>query len=417
MNIPLTPICILPQERHYDSFQNLLEDLIDFEKHRDIIKLPDSIRQDSFCGFEKVRMANSSEYLLLPASRDYGVLYRGQNRFYEKCLPTIFRDNPPEIQIWTDLIRIEEFSILIDSLDVTKFFKKHLFHIDYEGLAQHYGLRTRVLDFTSDPEIAFFFAMCDYRYGKYYPKYDDKEYVGYIYAVSTLAEVHGAMNLFVFSDNVRPIGLQPFKRPGLQKGYSYHSNENGLQYGYLYSFSYTMQDSIDIFNKYDKGNALWVNDGIDEYSEMILKSRCFSYQALSRAVRKYGLGRSVRQINKLLLHNGYRIVKSKNLKWARMLDFFSLTQRNEVLKQIGQRYYESDEIKYKCLDVKQIGEFLLLSLFDNPRIATPGYDSGFSVAVDAYTNILEMSTNHKYLTPSADGKIHPEWLDTLNNNK
>ena len=110
-----------------------------------------------------------------------------------------------------------------------------------------------------------FFAMCDYdKYtDTYKPKTEDKEYVGYIYAIlANEASEDSKYPFGVFSNKIDVIGLQPFQRPGRQKGYAYHVGKKGILRGYLYSFSYTKEDSEAIYNHYHQGDALWCKDDI-----------------------------------------------------------------------------------------------------------------------------------------------------------
>lgn len=74
---------------------------------------------------------------------------------------------------------------VLEQFDVTQRFENSHYQVDYVGLAQHYGLKTDVLDVTNSIEVAMFFAMCDYDSDtdSYKPKHEDKQYVGYLYAI------------------------------------------------------------------------------------------------------------------------------------------------------------------------------------------------------------------------------------------
>ena len=140
-----------------------------------------------------------------------------------------------------------------------------------------------MLDLTSDIKVALFFAMCDYESEtkSYKAKSDEKIYIGYVYATLTY-DTHASKNnsYGLFSHRVKVIGMQPFKRPGLQKGFAYHMEDHDNFYGYLYSFNYTKEDSLEIYNYFDKGKALWCKDKIADYTEMIKQSKEFSYNAV-----------------------------------------------------------------------------------------------------------------------------------------
>ena len=97
---------------------------------------------------------------------------------------------------------------------------------------------------TSDIRIALFFAMCDYdRVADcYHPKFEDKEYVGYVYAYPVIGAImsnQGMVEGHFLMHDLRVIGLQPFSRPGSQRGFSLHVEEAKPFKAYLYSFYIT----------------------------------------------------------------------------------------------------------------------------------------------------------------------------------
>ena len=90
-------------------------------------------------------------------------LYRGQNEEVVPCIPTLYRGNPSDAQVFLQRMRLVQFQRLLKSHPVvTRFFKRHHFLVNEEGLAQHYGLKTEVLDLTSNLDVALFFATCKY---------------------------------------------------------------------------------------------------------------------------------------------------------------------------------------------------------------------------------------------------------------
>lgn len=179
------PICVVPPERHYDSCKELKDDLVWYEKSRAYFYKhhPEFIPQKG--QFEQVKLAGKKGFILLPTSLDYGVLYRGQGKYHGTCLPSLYRQELTGEEIFVEHVRIAEFRLFLEQFDVTRHFKECGYVVDYVGLAQHYGLKTDVLDVTSDIDISMFFAMCDYDEctDTYKPKTEDKEYVGYIYAI------------------------------------------------------------------------------------------------------------------------------------------------------------------------------------------------------------------------------------------
>lgn len=86
--------------------------------------------------------------------------FRGQNQEHIPCYPSLYRETPRPLtdsEIFTWKMRFMLFCDMLDTYPIVdKFFKRHNFKIDYEGLAQHYGLLTSVLDLTSNIDIALF---------------------------------------------------------------------------------------------------------------------------------------------------------------------------------------------------------------------------------------------------------------------
>lgn len=113
---------------------------------------------------ELTRLARSGAYV-----------YRGYNR-QDELLPNIIRDRVNYVDVETDLLKDFER------------FGSHYFHantpIDFMSYAQHFGLPTRLLDFTYNPFIALSFALHGPKSNATYKAPDDKDYY-YIRFAST----------------------------------------------------------------------------------------------------------------------------------------------------------------------------------------------------------------------------------------
>lgn len=256
---------------------------------------------------------------MIPTSQDYGVLYRGQGGYYGRCLPTIYRQQLTDDELFVEKVRIAEFRLFLEQFDVTQRFENSHYQVDYVGLAQHYGLKTDVLDVTNSIEVAMFFAMCDYDSDtdSYKPKHEDKQYVGYLYAILANENSNDPHNSFgVYSDKLKVIGLQPFKRPGRQNGFAYHVGSEGLISGYLYSFNYTKDDSIEIFNYFHAGEYLWCKDDIVDVAKTIAKTTTFSSEAVRLATKMFDATMSVTKRIDRLRKAGYVFVSRRKQPWA-----------------------------------------------------------------------------------------------------
>ena len=126
--------------------------------------------------------------ILIPAANMYPFLFRGQTKDFGKCLPSIYReeDKQSAAYLFLERLREVEFTELIKEHPVVKgFFNRHHFSVDYIGLAQHYGLKTDILDLTNNLDVALFFAMCPYDSSNdQYTYHDDgKTHTAIVYVV------------------------------------------------------------------------------------------------------------------------------------------------------------------------------------------------------------------------------------------
>lgn len=415
----LHPICVVPPERHYNSYKELKDDLKWFEESRAYFyKLSPEYKPKEGL-FEQINLAGKKDFILLPTSLDYGVLYRGQGKFYGKCLPSLYRKKLTEDEIFVEHVRIAEFRLFLEQFDVTRRFQKCGYKVDYIGLAQHYGLKTDVLDVTSDIDISMFFAMCDYDKDTdtYNPKTEDKEYIGYIYAIlSNETSNDPKFPYGVFSNKINVIGLQPFQRPGRQKGYAYHVGKEGMLKGYLYSFTYTKEDSEAIYNHYHQGDDLWCKDDIVDIVKAIAVTTTFSNEAVRLAVRMFGGTKSINKRIKSLKLSGFSVVSRRKLSWYSFNKPLTEEQWIDIQQNIVARKFVVDKIVYPYLSTQQIGQELLFNYMYGCVDSPVGYESGLCFMEGKKTPVwgIQNERNRIPLVPDADGKIHAKWYEDGN---
>lgn len=415
----LHPICVVPPERHYDSCKELKDDLKWFEESRAYFyKLHPEFKPNSG-QFEKIKLAGKKGYILLPTSLDYGVLYRGQGQYYGKCLPSLYRQKLTDDEIFVEYVRIAEFRLFLEQFDITQRFQKSGYVVDYVGLAQHYGLKTDVLDVTSDINISMFFAMCDYDKNAdcYKPKVEDKVYTGYLYTILTNESSKDPNNPFgVFSNKVNVIGLQPFQRPGRQKGYAYHVGKEGMLRGYLYSFNYTKEDSEAIYNHFHQGDDLWCKDDIVDTAKLIATSKTFSNEAVSLAIKMFGGVMSVNKRTKTLKQLGYHVLSRRKLPWYAIKKSLTESEWIDIHKDIVARKCISGNIVSQCLSTQQIGQNLLFNYMYGCVDSPEEYNSGMCFMEGKESEVwgIQNEMNKEPLAPDADGKIHAKWYENGN---
>ena len=94
-------------------------------------------------------------------------LYRGETTFHNPCVPSVFRDGISPIDRCFAIGKWVELSALVDHHPATHDLKECRigdlsFDLNIEAIAQHYGFRTRLMDFSRSKDVAMFFATCQY---------------------------------------------------------------------------------------------------------------------------------------------------------------------------------------------------------------------------------------------------------------
>lgn len=173
---------------------------------------------------------------LLPTSKSRMTYYRGQSCFFSPCKPSLFRDEDnihtniliSRLQIAELFCCMRKHPVIWDIMLTRLNFENKLFNvpipIHFEGLAQHYGIKTSFLDITADKWAAAFFAITKNERGRYIP-------------IDTNNSAHPKYGVFyryswrhpngsIHSGEVHAIGLHYFNRPGAQSALVIHMKDN-----------------------------------------------------------------------------------------------------------------------------------------------------------------------------------------------
>ena len=212
---------------------------------------------------------------LIPKGLTSNMRFRGQSHYYSPCFASYDRITDDKEKIMTDL-HAAEFEILLMSHPVIQFISRnfvldnHLgalyFNIDYVGLAQHYGIPTRVFDFTNDLMVSAFFAVTEYdkktdSYSPYIPKADAE--TSSLYGVLYYMD---ATQMDINDTSCRPLGMHYFNRPGVQSGFAFDSNgerdlNKNSQVKKIF-FRHDAGSSNLIYKSLVKGNMLFPKDSL-----------------------------------------------------------------------------------------------------------------------------------------------------------
>ena len=179
----------------------------------------------------------SGRYSLKPNLRNRKYLFRGETEFHSPCRPSLFR-NIKQRRFTAELLRGQEMKLLMLShplvqlLDMGVELDGQLFQFEMNlfGLTQHYYNKTMLLDLTSNPQVAAFFATTQYNWetDTYSPIIDETHKPGVLYYYSLDIDEDFGRLPDGKESRLSTIGLQVFPRSGRQQGFLYNMclNEN-----------------------------------------------------------------------------------------------------------------------------------------------------------------------------------------------
>lgn len=218
-----------------------------------------------------MRKLQSGRYSLKPNLKNRKFLFRGQDKFYPKCKPNLFREQNKNDYL-DCLIHGDEMVLIILShplvqlLDLGVYLDGRFvrFEMNLYGLIQHYYNSTSLLDLTSDINVALFFATQQYddKVDMYSPVIDDKREFGILYYYDL--DIERDFQKQIDGELLSTIGLQVFPRSGRQKGFLYRLNKdanfNDLPQVKAIRFKHNGKIAQDISKQMKSGDYLFPDD-------------------------------------------------------------------------------------------------------------------------------------------------------------
>ena len=237
-------------------------------------------------------------------------LFRGESEFHVKCLPSLFRKEWTPLQKLERQIQLEDFRLMLQVNPEIKEMEEGGLEVNYNGLAQHYGIETNILDLTNSFLVAAFFATTTYDFlADVYRPIQHMVSQGVIYFFPS-----GAFMNFGFDAPIWPIGMEALRRPGEQRGFgvemdAQHKDLNLYMGAHMFRFWHTPKASMRIWQMTQGGGILFPYDPMTEKVRNIRKYRIYSEEGLLRAYEKTEeLKLSLDEARTELINNGCSFV-------------------------------------------------------------------------------------------------------------
>lgn len=256
----------------------------------------ESVAYGKFLEFEVVDWNGTtcvvpSEALNLPGRPgDRSFMYRGQTVRYATCEPSILRGVPSdEWQIKARLIlerfRVAELELVLREHPFKAVVDKRGFHVDYHGLAQHYGIPTSLLDLTSSVEVAAFFAVA--RWDRDSESFQPMETgTGVMYRFDWTAFGPGYAKFF------EPVGFGPGLRPARQHAWTFRLRPGvdfqNVPHVSAFEFAHSKAASAELFDKFNGGAWLYPPDCLASLVEKLRDLPFVTMHAIRYATKQNG---------------------------------------------------------------------------------------------------------------------------------
>lgn len=263
--------------------------------------------------FYITRDDEKQKLLLMPGSPSLGKYFRGQREYYSTCSASIHRglnDN----DVLVERLSLCEFSILLSTHPVVKDYINAGFLVDIEGLAQHYGIATSILDLTNNKWTAAFFACTNYMNGAYHlldVSYKTK--MGILYMLEELPTER--------IPGICVIGAQPLERPSRQNAFGIRldakQNFNNLPGLRIIPFKHDEESDQIIYDMFYQSERLFPDDMFVDVVEQLKQETSISFDAAALCHETYYQQLTNKEFSTQFSQTGMTIAPSCNVTLPR----------------------------------------------------------------------------------------------------
>ena len=366
--IDITQYMSLPSEATLKSYPTLLDvmEAIAVEEENTLLSqlvrpfshtfTPDWLYYMTTIGHCQLVQSNGMP-MLMPMGKRFGVFYRGESKLHQECLPSLWREKNKDKQQKEQLLsylQTAEMIVVMQQHPVIRFIAntpilipltrgvtKVVVPLQYDGLAQHYGIKTRYLDLTTDKWSAAFFAATDYKDKEYIPHMvKDNDPIENKFGVIYVLQQSSASD-FLSDYNIFPIGQQYFNRPGCQSALvmdmSRFRDLNACPIAKKIFFRHENQVSEQIFYLSQRGKRFFPKDSLQKVVEKIVSHSAmeFSMRAVELMRQIYYPAVSIEKVKTMVQDIGVRIVAEPIVAF----DAEDVKQEKEIWENGGSRRY------------------------------------------------------------------------------
>lgn len=238
--------------------------------------------------------------------------YRGERELFPSSTSILQRTlkSPEDFEFeeFISYMRIHEFKKFILKFEYVQYWRDNCSDIHSAAIAQHYGIKTNLLDITNDFDTALFFATCCFENNKWRPltkkdieKSENSRYGRIFHAPKDVIMlknmVSGYNNWGVegvyLTGGIWPIGFQPFMRCHSQYGYVMNCEKGYcLQEDKTFEkliFKHSEKLSEEVFQLMNEGRKIYPYEALNEFEDIINRiatTKIFSEDSFEYACEK-----------------------------------------------------------------------------------------------------------------------------------